>query len=176
MQLGKGRRSAPLRELPRGWRTIATGKNATTVSPAGRLMRMAGCTNRGAAADDPDRDEPHGAEAPPARQSPQPHRQSRLLASWRRVAPSVTRRDPDVAPKKSRRRRGDDSTSRHFQLTAKFMRRRVRPASIYAPACLWLADTLDWLDLWSHAAADDFGEDYQATGRYSGANGTNELS
>src|SRR4051812_43080725 len=101
---------------------IATGKNAMTVSPDDRSTRMAGCTNRGAAADDHDRDEPRGAEAPPARQSPQPHRQSQLLANWRRAAPSVTRRDPDVAPKKSGRRRGDGDTSRHFRMTGKIVR------------------------------------------------------
>ena len=49
-------------------------------------------------------------------------------------------------------------------MTGKIVRMRTRPAPIYAPAFLWLADTLDWLNLWNHAAADDFSEDYQATG------------
>jgi hypothetical protein len=49
-------------------------------------------------------------------------------------------------------------------MTGKIVRLRERPAPFYAPAFLWLADTLDWLDLWSNAAADDFSEDHETTG------------
>jgi hypothetical protein len=68
-------------------------------------------------------------------------------------------------PKKSSRRRGGDDTRRHFNRAAnKTTRRRTRQAAI--SAMLWLADTLDWLDLW-HPAAESGSE---LTGDTSGPN------
>jgi hypothetical protein len=65
---------------------------------------------------------------------------------------AVTGRDTDPTPKKSgRRRSGDGSARQHFVRAAKRLTRlHVRPVSAAASALLWLADSLDWLDLWQH--------------------------
>jgi hypothetical protein len=57
-----------------------------------------------------------------------------------------------VPPKKSGRRRSDDETGRRFRRAAKRLTCQI-PAC--ARASLWLADTLDWLDLWQRSAHDD---------------------
>ena len=56
----------------------------------------------------------------------------------------------EPAPEVKRKRR--DETARGFRMTArKLVRRAVRlPARAHAKAIGYLADTLDWLNLWHH--------------------------
>jgi hypothetical protein len=56
----------------------------------------------------------------------------------------------EPAPDVKRKRR--DETTRAFHMTARnLVRRTVRlPAKAYAKATAYLADTLDWLNLWHH--------------------------
>jgi len=60
-------------------------------------------------------------------------------------------------PKKSSRRRSGDDTGRHFTRAAKpITRLRPRPAQACGMvAMLWLADTLDWLDLWHPGVGEE---------------------
>jgi hypothetical protein len=70
---------------------------------------------------------------------------------FRQAAKVLSQLAPGRAPKKSSRRGGD--TSQQFRRTAqKIMRSRARPAAACGTAVLWLADALDWLDLWHHTA------------------------
>lgn len=63
---------------------------------------------------------------------------------------ALTGKDDEPAPEMKRKRR--EETGRAFRMTArKIMRRTVRlPAEAYARATAYLADTLDWLNLWHH--------------------------
>jgi hypothetical protein len=63
---------------------------------------------------------------------------------FRQAGKALAARDLAPAPKKSGRRSGDDR--RQFRRVArKILTSRV---AAYVGARLWLADTLDWLDLW----------------------------
>jgi hypothetical protein len=66
---------------------------------------------------------------------------------FRDVKIALTGKD-EPAPEVKRKRR--DETTRAFRMTAgKLVRRAVRlPAKAYAKATAYLADTLDWLNLW----------------------------
>lgn len=58
----------------------------------------------------------------------------------------MTGRETDAPiPKKSGRRRGGETRRGQFVRTATSI---ARPAEAGASAVLWLADTLDWLNLW----------------------------
>jgi hypothetical protein len=65
---------------------------------------------------------------------------------------AATGRDPAPAPKKSGRR--GDRTARRFTRAAN----RLTRLRGYATAVLWLADTLDWLNLW-HPGGTEFTDD-----------------
>jgi hypothetical protein len=56
-------------------------------------------------------------------------------------------------PKKSRRHSGDDAGQQFVQASRRLSHWPVRPGAA-AMARLWLADTLDWLDLW-HSGTDE---------------------
>lgn len=60
---------------------------------------------------------------------------------------ALTQRGPAPGSKKSRRRGGDDTARRFTRVAARLTRLRGR-TSRAAAALLWLADTLDWLNLW----------------------------
>lgn len=61
----------------------------------------------------------------------------------------MTKPDPETpAPKKSSRRQEGETRGRQFRRVARrIMRRRLMPQP-HGGGALWLADTLDWLDLW----------------------------
>jgi hypothetical protein len=63
------------------------------------------------------------------------------------VSAALARRVDAPLPKKSSRRGGDDAGA-HFRRTARAITRI--PAYAGAASMLWLADTLDWLNLWHH--------------------------
>jgi hypothetical protein len=74
---------------------------------------------------------------------------------FRQAVKALTQRDPAPTPaKKSGRRRNGETRGPHFRRAAnRLTRMRTRPA--FAPAMLWLAETLDWLDLWHPGAGDE---------------------
>jgi hypothetical protein len=77
---------------------------------------------------------------------------------FRQAVKAVTGRKADAPrPKKAGRRgTGEDGAGRLFYRVAqRLTRSRVRPAYPAASALLWLADTLDWLDLWHPAGSID---------------------
>ena len=67
-----------------------------------------------------------------------------LRRLFRQAAKTFAGRADAPAPKKSSRRRGDD-TARRFSKAAGRLTRFRLPAAAALP---WLADTLDWLNLW----------------------------
>jgi len=73
-----------------------------------------------------------------------------LRRQFRAVMKALTRA-PEPRPQ-ARRRRRTEETGRAFRMTArKLLRRAVRiPVEAYARATGYLADTLDWLNLWHH--------------------------
>jgi hypothetical protein len=74
---------------------------------------------------------------------------------FRGVVKAITRRAEDDPP--PQRRRGGGGTRTLFPAAArKIMRRTVRvPAQAYAAASAYLADTLDWLNLWGEEMDTD---------------------
>jgi hypothetical protein len=81
---------------------------------------------------------------------------------FRAIAKALTQREPaPPPPKKSGRRRNGETRGRQFTRAAK---RLTRPAQACASAILWLADTLDWLELWHPAAGDELTGDPAAGG------------
>jgi len=74
---------------------------------------------------------------------------------FRAAVKAVTRRAEEPAPEPRRRRSGE--TGKAFASAAKSaLRRAVRiPANACATAAVYLADTLDWLNLWQDNAAND---------------------
>ena len=61
----------------------------------------------------------------------------------------ITRRAEDDPPPPPRRRGGGDTRTVFPAAARKIMRRTARvPAQAYAAASAYLADTLDWLNLW----------------------------
>jgi hypothetical protein len=58
---------------------------------------------------------------------------------------ALTQRGPAPGSKKSRRRGGDDTARRFTRTAARLTRLRASRAAAALP---WLADTLDWLNLW----------------------------
>ena len=115
-----------------------------------------------------DRDEPRGAEAAPARRSRQPHCNAgtsdtrginqkaarnplgAIKTMFRQAVKAITRRTEDEPRPQTRRRRGE--SDRAFRMTAKAaLRRMPRPPAI---ATAYLADTLDWLNLWANGNDD----------------------
>ena len=89
-----------------------------------------------------------------ARGSKQEPTSARLRTAWRSVARALTRPEPAALQPEKRRRRED--TGRHFARVAK----RLTRWRAFAPPLLWLADTLDWLNLWQPAA--DTGDEVTA--------------
>lgn len=66
----------------------------------------------------------------------------------------MTGRDTGApAPKKSGRRRGEAASRRFTKAAARLT--RWRPIQAAAMALPWLADTLDWLELWQHNGPAD---------------------
>lgn len=58
---------------------------------------------------------------------------------------------PETAmPKKSRRRSGDDTTRRFIRTANRVTRLRTRAVTAFP----WLADTLDWLNLWQPGSTE----------------------
>jgi hypothetical protein len=82
-----------------------------------------------------------------------------LRRLFRQAAKTVAGRDPAPAPKKSGRRRGDD-TGQRFTRAANRLTRVRAPAVAALP---WLADTLDWLNLW-HPGGPEFTDDLSQGG------------
>jgi hypothetical protein len=62
------------------------------------------------------------------------------------------------APKKSARRRSDER-GRQFRRLAK---RIVQRYATHSDVRSWLADTLDWLELWQPSASDDLSGDAES--------------
>jgi hypothetical protein len=87
-----------------------------------------------------------------------------LRRLFRQTAKTLIGRDPAPAPKKSGRRR--DDIGRRFTRAANRLTRLRAPAAAALP---WLADTLDWLNLW-----DFGGPEFSDEGSQSGPN--NHLS
>jgi hypothetical protein len=81
-----------------------------------------------------------------------------LRRLFRRAAKIATGRDHAPTPKKSGRR-GDD-TGRRFTKAANRLTRLRAPAVSALP---WLADTLDWLNLW-HPGGPEFTDDVSQEG------------
>jgi hypothetical protein len=76
---------------------------------------------------------------------------------FRQAVKVLTGRDDDAPkPKKSSRRKGDDS-ARRFTKTANCLT-RLRERSF--TALPWLADTLDWLNLWQPGPVDGCAADF----------------
>jgi hypothetical protein len=88
----------------------------------------------------------------------------RLRQLFRAAVKAVTRRAEEPAPEPRRRRGGE--TGKAFAIVAKSVLRRVvrLPSNAYATATAYLADTLDWLNLWQDNAANDhwLDEDFSA--------------
>lgn len=78
---------------------------------------------------------------------------------FRDLKNALTGKDDQPAPEVKRKRR--EETGRAFRMTArKLMRRTIRlPRQAFARATAYLADTLDWLNLWHHH--DDIAEEIQ---------------
>jgi hypothetical protein len=121
-----------------------------------------------------DRDEPRGAEAAPARKSGKPHREKAspgdtraarstagrrpagaIKAAFRQTVKAITRPKEEEPKPQTRRRRGD--SDRALRMTARATLRRVPPLppQAFATATAFLADTLDWLNLWHDADASE---------------------
>ena len=85
---------------------------------------------------------------------------------FREAKAALTGITPDPQPP-ARRRDGEDTGRAAFTMAAgKLLRRAVRiPAEAYATATTYLADTLDWLNLWHHEtdSGDEFNEDQHST-------------
>ena len=79
-----------------------------------------------------------------SKQQPKAGSGGALRRLFRQAAKAFTRRDHAPAPKKTGRRRGD-VTGRRFARAAHRLTRFRLPATATLP---WLADTLDWLNLW----------------------------
>jgi hypothetical protein len=120
------------------------------------------------------RDEPRRAEAAPARRNEKPHRESAntgaarhlgnrtgrnpaaaLKAAFRQVVKAITRREEHEPKPQTRRRRGE--SDRALRMTARATLRRAPrlPPQAYAAASMYLADTLDWLNLWQEGDDSD---------------------
>ena len=86
---------------------------------------------------------------------------STIKRLFRGAVRALTQRDPVPAPKKARRRRGDTGQFRAAANRTTSWRVRL-PAATSALA--YLADTLDWLELW-HPTVVDEGQESQADSR-----------
>ena len=71
----------------------------------------------------------------------------------RQAVKALVQRAPAAIPRKSRRRGGDDTARRFTRAAARLTRLRVRAFRV-AAALPWLADTLDWLNLWQPDAGE----------------------
>jgi hypothetical protein len=71
---------------------------------------------------------------------------------FRQAVKAITRRTEDEPRPQTRRRRGE--SDRAFRMTARAALRRVARPQAFASATAYLADTLDWLNLWANGNDD----------------------
>jgi hypothetical protein len=85
-----------------------------------------------------------------SKQQTKPGLGAALKKLFRQVVKVVTGRDADApAPKKASRRRSGEDGARLFKKAATRVTRQALRSVVRAfGAPPWLADTLDWLDLW----------------------------
>ena len=85
------------------------------------------------------------------------NRPGAIKAVFRQAIKAITRRQADE-PKPSRRRRGESDRALRMAAKATFRRVPSLPQQAFVGATVFLADTLDWLNLWHDADAGEPGD------------------